>query len=276
MDTPEWIDYQKQFDLGPEYFQAITDNTRKLCVIVEPRCHERLILVIKNFMYLLQTKGWGLLIFHGRDNKEFLENGLSGWPNVHYIEMPLSNMSAIEYSNMLCEPLFWRILINMGCHHSLIFQIDTVLLKDTVDDFLEYDYVGAPWCVQWLGVLEVGNGGLSLRNVWKCLMITQQCPRTLETPMGKRHLTNEDIYFCYHLKLQNANIPTVETALKFSIETVFYEDPCGMHQPHIGRFPSHDAFTALFTKRWDIQIPVVKSIYDISDNCSLNGELGEN
>ena len=24
MDTPEWIEYQAQFDLGPEYFQSIT------------------------------------------------------------------------------------------------------------------------------------------------------------------------------------------------------------------------------------------------------------
>ena len=137
MDTPEWIEYQAQFDLGPEYFQGITNDTRKMCVIIEPRCHPRLIIVIKNFMYLLQSKGWGLVIFHGNTNKEFLQEGLAGWPNVRYVDTKLDNMTALDYSNMLCEPPFWRVLLNMGCHHTLIFQIDTVLLKDTVDDFLE-------------------------------------------------------------------------------------------------------------------------------------------
>ena len=252
MDTPEWIEYQAQFDLGPEYFQSITNETRKLCVIVETRSHPRLIIVIKNFMYLLQKKGWGLAIFHSRDNKQFIQDGLAGWPNVNYIELEAANMTANDYSHMLCQPHFWRILINLGCHHSLIFQLDTVLLKDTVDDFLEYDYVGAPWCVTWLGLIDVGNGGLSLRNVWKSLMITQQCPRSAQTPMGERFLHNEDIYFCYYFKIRNDKLPTAEIAKKFAIETVFYDDPCGIHQPHIGRFPSYEAFARLFEKRWEI------------------------
>lgn len=252
MDTPEWIDYQAQFDLGPEYFQSITNDRRKLCVIVESRSHPKLLIVIKNFMYLLQKKGWGLAIFHCKENKQFIQDGLAGWPNVNYVEIDTDQLTSNDYSNMLCEPQFWNILIHMGCQHSLIFQLDTVLLKDNVDDFLEYDYVGAPWCVNWLDLIDVGNGGLSLRNVRKSLMITQQCPRTLITPMGERFLNNEDIYFCYYFKIQNDKLPTAEIAKKFAIETVFYEDPCGIHQPHIDRFPSYEAFARLFEKRWEI------------------------
>ena len=235
MDTPEWIAYQSQFDLGPEYFQGITNESRKMCVIVENRCHARLIIVIKNYMYLLQSKGWGLVIFHGKTNKEFLQKGLAGWPNVKYVEMDSDNMSVTEYSNMLCEPPFWRVLLNMGCHQVLMFQIDTVLLKDNVDDFLEYQYVG--------------SGGLSLRNVWQSLIITQQCSRMLETG---QFLSNEEIFFSYYFKKNGCRVPSVEKATEFVVNTVFYEDPCGMYQPNVWIFPSYEIFARLFEKRWEI------------------------
>ena len=130
-----------------------------------------------------------------------------------------------------------------------MFQVDTVLLKDTVDDFLEYDYVGAPWDIRWMD-MDIGNGGLSLRNVFRMWMISRQCSRTVTTPYGDRFLGNEDIFFSWHLKQSQAYLPSVDIAKRFSIETVWYEDPCGIHQPHIAKFPSYDAFIALFKKRY--------------------------
>ena len=56
MNSTEWSNYLKQFDLPYQYFQNITSNTNKFCVIVEPRKHKFLIPVIKNVMYLLQKK----------------------------------------------------------------------------------------------------------------------------------------------------------------------------------------------------------------------------
>jgi hypothetical protein len=149
----------------------------------------------------------------------------------------------------MCSPQFWQQLMNISCNHALFFQIDTVLLKDSVDDFLEYDYVGAPWAVKWLG-LDIGNGGLSLRNVFKMWMISRQGSRLIQTKYGERYLGNEDVFFSYYATIQGARLPSVETALKFSIETIYYEDPCGIHQPHIERFPSYEAFAALFTRRY--------------------------
>jgi hypothetical protein len=250
MDTPEWINYQNQFDLSASYFQDIPKETNKFCVIVEPRKHPRLIPVIKNYVYLLQKKGWGLVIICGTANEEFVKKGIAGWANVKLVRMTTENITSNEYSDIFCSPTIWELLIGFGCKHSLIFQVDTVLLKDSVDEFLEYDYVGAPWCVKWLG-LELGNGGLSLRNTYKMLEITRQCPRVANTFFGERHLTNEDIYFSFYLaRFRTANMPSVEEALKFSVETVFYDDPCGMHQPHIDKFPSREAFAKLLSKRY--------------------------
>jgi len=248
MDTPEWIAYQEQFDLPSEYFQEIPKETKKHCVIAESRCHPRLILVIKNFMYLLQKKGWGLVIFHSSKNESFLKEGLKEWPNVIFSKITENNFTVNEYNNLLCSLDFWRFLTDIGSHHALIFQVDTVLLKDNIDDFLEYDYVGAPWITRWLG-LDIGNGGLSLRNVWKMRSICGQCSRTVETMYGTRYLENEDIFFSFHLNNQSAKLPSVEIAKKFSVETIFYDDPCGMHQPHIGRF-DYNAFANLFNKKY--------------------------
>ena len=249
MDTPEWIAYQDQFDLPASYFQEIPSKTKKHCVIVEPRCHERLIPVIKNFMFLLQSKGWGLIIYHSGENEEFVKKGLEGWPNVLYHKVVERNMMVHQYNDLLCSPQFWNDMVHIGSHHVLMFQVDTVLLKDTIDDFLQYDYVGAPWSVRWLG-LDIGNGGLSLRNVWKCRLIAGQCPRVVKTIYGDRHLGNEDVYFAWYMHHQGASLPTVETAKEFSIETIFHPDPCGMHQPHMDIFPSYETFSKLFDKRW--------------------------
>ena len=249
MNTPEWIEYQAQFDLPAEYFQEIPAETTKYCVMVEPRAHPRLIIVIKNFMYLLQKKGWGLIIFHSSDNESYLKDGLAGWPNVQYVPVLGSSMTVAEYNDFDCSGEFWGKLIQYNCYHALMFQTDTVLLKDNVDDFIQYDYVGAPWAVRWLD-MDIGNGGLSLRNVFRMWLIARQGQRTVQTPFGERFLRNEDIFFCWHLKQNRANLPTVDVAKQFSIETIWYEDPCGIHQPHIERFPSYQAFVALFNRRY--------------------------
>jgi len=249
MNTPEWIEYQTQFDLPAEHFQEIPDDTRKYCVMVEPRPHPRLVLVIKNFMYLLQKKRWGLIIFHSSENDALLKEGLAGWPNVQYIPTLEKSMTVSQYNDFVCSGALWDKLIQINCHHALMFQVDTVLLKDNVDDFIAYDYVGAPWAVRWLD-MDIGNGGLSLRNVFRMWMIARQGSRMINTPFGQRFLGNEDVFYAWHLKQNQANLPTVDVAKQFSIETIWYDDPCGIHQPHIERFPSYDAFAGLFSRRY--------------------------
>jgi hypothetical protein len=249
MDTPEWIEYQTQFDLPADHFQEIPEDTTKYCVIVEPRAHPRLLIVIKNFMYLLQKKGWGLIVFHSPENDAVLKEGLAGWSHVRYVPILESNMSIGQYNDLVCSGDFWDKLLQHNCHHALMFQVDTVLLKDNVDDFIAYDYVGAPWDVRWLG-MDIGNGGLSLRNVFRMWVIARQGARTVRTSYGDRFLGNEDIFYSWHLTQNQAHLPTVEIAKQFSIETIWYDDPCGMHQPHIARFPSYEAFAALFSRRY--------------------------
>ena len=84
----------------------------------------------------------------------------------------LTNVS--KYSLLLARPEFWEAL---HAEKVLIFQTDSVLCSRsafTIDDFLAYDYVGAPWVHV---DRAVGNGGLSLRSVDKMLHIARHSQR---------------------------------------------------------------------------------------------------
>jgi hypothetical protein len=112
---------------------------------------------------------------------------------------------------------FWK---KVKGKKTLIFQTDSLLLRDGIDEFLNYDYIGAPWRKpkenQW-----VGNGGLSLRTVSKMIEICENYP-TEEQIL-------EDIYFMKHMK--GNGVADIETAMKFSMEDVFSPNPLGVHNP---------------------------------------------
>ena len=240
---PCWTNYLQQFaGLGTDAFHKSSNNggNGKFCVIVEPRQHPNLIPVIKNFMYLLQSTGWGLIVYHGPDNDAFVKDGLKDALNVHYVRMAQPNLTPREYSAMLCNPMFWQCLLDgFNCEHALIFQCDTLLLKggDAINSFLKYDYVGAPWPDGGIFAalppnsrrvrLTVGNGGLSLRNVRAMLAITRKYPYTRESGVP------EDVYFSHWLKVHETEywVPTSEEASAFAMEHVPNPDAAGLHAP---------------------------------------------
>jgi hypothetical protein len=240
-----------------EFFICDNSNVNKYCVIVEPRSLDLTILTIKNFLYLLQEKKWGLIIFHGTDNETFIKDKLVGIKNINYFNINKRNLGESEYNDLLCSPDFWKKIKSCGAKHALIFQTDTLLLKNDLDEFLKYDYVGAPWCIKWMGMLEVGNGGLSLRNVDTMLEISKYCPRL-------QYQKNEDVYFCYWCIMREFKIAPADVAKKFAVESVYYDSPCGLHKPHIDKFGNRELYTKLFKKYIKTQ-EVVKDAEVIED-----------
>ena len=257
--TPSWTNYLQRFaGLGPDAFKPMhtTSNAGKFCIIVEPRQHPSLIPVIKNFMFLLQHTGWGLIVYHGADNEMFVKDGLKdAFPaapttRVHYVRMMQPNLTPREYSAMLCNPMFWQCLLDgFKCEHALIFQCDTLLLKgaDVIDSFLKYDYVGAPWPDGGICAalppnhrrmqITVGNGGLSLRNVRTMLAIARRYPY----PHGSG--LPEDVYFSHWLKVHENEywVPTSEEASAFAMEQVFHPNAAGLHAPSLAFSEACDA-----------------------------------
>jgi len=102
----------------------------------------------------------------------------------------------------------------------LVFQTDTMIcsnFKENIYNFMNYDYVGAPW-----NYGEVGNGGLSLRRKSKMLEILEKC---------KYYNDNEDLYFSKGCENVTYNKPSVEKAKQFSIEHLYSNDSFGVHKP---------------------------------------------
>jgi hypothetical protein len=111
--------------------------------------------------------------------------------------------------------------------------------KDNINLFLDYDYVGAPWEYD----KKVGNGGLSLRKKSKMLEIIKS--------KGLKE-DNEDIYFSCNIdKNISYNVPAFTKAQLFSVETMFYENPFGIH--NCWHYIKPELLTLLINKYPEIQ-----------------------
>ena len=131
-----------------------------------------------------------------------------------YINDP-TIQSKDHYSQLLLTKEFWQ---QFETEHVLIFQHDSGLLKRGIEDFYQFDYIGASWHFE----PYVGNGGLSLRK--KSAMI--YC---LENYSKYKYLP-EDMFYghaCTELKLNLASVAEADT---FSVETKFILGSFGYHQ----------------------------------------------
>ena len=209
----------KFFNYNPSIFKD-TDYT---AVIVEPRNHKDLEIICKNVIYYLNEsdsdKKWGLKIYHGNKNKQFVEDFTQNWNNVQLENLGIDDLSGILYNDMLKTTKFWE---SIPTENVLIFQTDTILRRFGIDEFISYNYVGAPW-IRFREGKIVGNGGLSFRKKSRMLEITNQ--------FSDKEITMEDIYFCKYLK--DEDIAPYDVAKTFSVEDIYYENPLGLHQPKV-------------------------------------------
>jgi hypothetical protein len=194
-------------------------------VIIEPRKHPALSFVLQNFLKNLSEK-WSIIIIHSNENSIYINNIISNdlinyAKKISKINLFKENITLQEYNKLLTSEYFYNLI---PTETFLIFQTDTMLSfknKDLINDFLHYDYVGAPWRSDSGWVIqgeEVGNGGLSLRKKSVCL----DCLKN-----NKWNESNEDIFFSKIIK----NKPTKEKAKEFSVETIYNNITFGIHKP---------------------------------------------
>jgi len=124
--------------------------------------------------------------------------------------------SLYEYNHVLTSSWFWEMFSKYD--HVLICQHDSGLLREGIEEFLVWDYVGAPWPFMSYG----GNGGLSLRKV-----------ETMKKITSKFHFNhqngNEDIYFSTIMHDQLYNLAPRDVCAKFSVESAFVLGTLGYH-----------------------------------------------
>lgn len=205
------------------HFKNIPAESDRFAVIVEPRPHPLLEYVLRNTMHFLGA-GWGLQIFTGRSNRAHMDRILNNWETVYVHYLDVDNLEREEFRRLRKSPEFWS---QMRGEHLLCFETDSILCRRGVDEFLPYDYVGAPWSEQQAvnPAVRVGNGGLSLRRKSVMIEICRTCKPWV--------IPSEDSYFSINLHLRKAEfrLPDVETAQRFSVESLYYPRPFGMHKP---------------------------------------------
>jgi hypothetical protein len=117
--------------------------------------------------------------------------------------------------------------------HVLIIQYDGFILNSEAwkDEYLKYDYIGAPWLVaDWsvrdfgfpestLGTLIVGNGGFSLRSKKLLRLLSKM---SVENEIEIYH--PEDVAICVKLRdkieSQGIKFAPIDIAKQFSFESV--------------------------------------------------------
>lgn len=203
---------------------VLPKDAKKALVLIEPRQHYALEYVVKNALYHLP--GWGLYVFHGHDNEDFVRSALSGVDNVEFRRMDTHSLTISDLNRMLLDPRFWD---EVHADKALLFQTDSLFVHGGVEAFESFDYVGAPWAKDnersgLLGALVppgAGNGGLSLRSVGKMRDITR---RLRTRPTGREQ---EDLTFSLALGFDDSStMPTRDIAYKFAAEV-----PCTDLEP---------------------------------------------
>ena len=189
-------------------------------VMIEPRQHKAIYFVLNNFLMNL-SDDWEVRVLVGNDNIDYVNdivyNRLYQFLfRLTVINIGITNLNQRDYSKLMINKDTYD---NIPTEMFLIFQTDSMIFKENKDliyNYMEYDYVGAPWYSND-PQKQVGNGGLSLRRKSKMLEIINR---------GNVLAYNEDAYFSWSYPI---NKPSFEQAKEFSVETVFNENSFGIH-----------------------------------------------
>ena len=95
------------------------------------------------------------------------------------------------------------------------------------DEFLQYDYIGAPWLKN--DVWTIGNGGFSLRSK-KLLDLTPSCPQVDDGDIGMLEDQVISLSSRAYLESQGIKYPPVDLAAQFSVTEPVKKHPSfGFH-----------------------------------------------
>ena len=219
--------------------QRQLQNYPLVAVIVEPR-EENLVKILNHFMKVMPPYTH-FQVYHGTKNADIIYNNFKNHIQSNKISvwnMGVDNLSIQGYSALLTSKSFWN---SVQGERTLVFQTDAITCgksKFKIQDFVEYDFVGAPLSTTisiLINIFFMGkgyvtghsrfyNGGLSYRTKSKMLDVIKKYPWDQLCP--------EDIWFCAFLPRIGGVLPARESAREFSFESETLTcTPWGLHKP---------------------------------------------
>ncbi|KAJ9144033.1 hypothetical protein NKR19_g6572 [Coniochaeta hoffmannii] len=150
--------------------QASKFNESKVALLIENRINPILAPLMLHFISVVPPD-WRFRFMGSVDSVEYLNKSMAirehvaaGKLDLTYIPANMSTGSQEEISRFLTNLWLYEVVLQPA-EWLLVFQTDSILCansRQTLNDYLEFDWVGAPWNPQ--GRFG-GNGGLSLRRV---------------------------------------------------------------------------------------------------------------
>jgi len=229
---PEWTSRLK-YSFKPLNF-AFPPEVRartRVAVAIETKCNFKFTPVTLHFASVLPPE-WKFQVFYSQQSldcilespriREMVDNGRM---ILTLLTVPFNDSKQLN-DLLASSTVVWDAVIG---DKLLLYQTDSTLCSNSlhhINEFVSYDYVGAPW-IFWRQKLG-GNGGLSLRN--RTLMIDCVVNRSAEGMLLRRKGFQEDSYFSQCVT-ERGRMPDNQIAMHFSVETLFYARPFGVHKP---------------------------------------------
>lgn len=207
-------------------------------VFIEFREFPHVEFLLRNAVLKLGSK-WMHTIICGNKNYSMMEKIVQNIsPFIRIIKLNVENMTQSEYSRLLMSKDFWNLLKGSKI---FVHQEDSLIFKDNIDEFIEYDYIGAPFPKKEDDTPNsVGNGGLSLRT--KSIMLDiiskfdfQKCQFNSSTLRYMKHVhleyPPEDVYFSKCMQENSIGlVADWNTAYSFSSESIYNRNSFAGHK----------------------------------------------
>jgi hypothetical protein len=188
----------------------------KTICIIERREHPNFEYILKNVCYY--CRDWSLTIICSNENYNFVKGLLEGksatvLPLFEGIGTP--EQGKFEYNELLQSERFWA---GIDAEFILTVEMDCYLLRPLPQEMFTYDYVASPW--HWKK--DSQGGGLSLRRREAMLQICKS-----DQP---KYPNGQDCWACDGCKLLQLKMPPFDTAVRWFMESCYYQVPVGVHQ----------------------------------------------
>jgi hypothetical protein len=192
-------------------------NLKYEAVIFEFRKLEHLEFIIKNAILKIGNT-WSFTIVCGNLNYDYIMN-IFGNINIKIIKLDIDNLVPKTYAKYLCTTECWELFTG---DKILVYEEDSYIFKSNIMDFIEWDYIGAPWPNKPDNNLSVGNSGL-------CLITRKLMIQLLNTiVINNDDYFPHDVFIARHMN-KIGKIADFKSALKFSSEGLLNENSFGCH-----------------------------------------------
>ena len=240
-DTFRDLCFQQIINIRQIEIPTIKLNLNNETFLIEFRILPHLEFLIRNT--IIKLPNWSHTVVCGNMNYEYLHNMCNNISiNIKIIKLDINICNVNKYNNLLLTKEFWN---NFKGEKLLLYQEDSILFHNNIDEFMKYDYIGAPWADNHDdNSYNVGNGGFSLRTKSKILEVLNTINikklklnnSTLESmKIAKLEKCPEDVY--YSKSMIDYNIGLVPDRFKanlFSSEEVFNINSLGGHNYYLG------------------------------------------